>query len=778
MFAPPISKAKSSPLQHSGPTGEQHGQVGVAHWQLLQRTIGNQAVLRHLAQRASATGNQTATHENSEDNAAQTAGAVANSLNLSGTPIFSSDCPDTPPLFPTRGFCAPIQAKLTVGAVDDPLEQEAEMVSEQVMHMPSSDVSVAPAPPQVGRRPALHGEEKNLQTKPAPIKAAPRETSMRGLLRSPGQPLDAAARSFFEPRFGRDFSQVRVHTGTIAEQSARALNAEAYTVGCDIVFGVGHCSSGPATEARLLGHELTHVVQQSGGDATALPERREAPMARPRISAHPVAVQRQPSKPASHASALERVGAHWIGRIRGTYSAALRSTPSKNPEDPHAGTLADLAEGEFVEVIGRKGGWLNVLATIAERQVPGYVSQELVAFDRWDLEPEAMKTGLTMRGALVVLKRAETEKKADSGFKPRDDENTKISAAIATVKGEPKYEVNETTFQVTFAKGSSRIKVTTIEDFVLFVEAVEAEYPAASAKEVVSEIRQLWFSDENWELLVDSGGITKGGKQIDIETLPDPLAWMFDMADLAPKAGGKVIATPMGDVDVGHVLAGIDARLSGGPASYPKERLKQDSNTARFKYENLKGFDRGDPTAFATFAGDLGQAYATFIFDRYEKKDSSAKLWMYISTFAKPEELTGDIQGYIGAAIARDVRASGNSPTGLTEVKASSIIRDLYLVDKSSMGATANDYLEKVTGKEGRELKEYIYSASIDFAHVWYAKLVVDNAPEAGPPGELFDDYVREFSEWADTYEMTAEPSETFSSAVDDFLAKAMRKLQ
>lgn len=82
------------------------------------------------------------------------------------------------------------------------------------------------------------------------------------VLRSPGQPLDPATRAFFEPRFGHDFSQVRVHTDAKAAESARAVNALAYTVGRDMVFGVGQSALGTSAGKRLLAHELTHVMQQ------------------------------------------------------------------------------------------------------------------------------------------------------------------------------------------------------------------------------------------------------------------------------------------------------------------------------------------------------------------------------------------------------------------------------------------------------------------------------------------------------------------------------------
>lgn len=82
------------------------------------------------------------------------------------------------------------------------------------------------------------------------------------VLHSPGQPLDGATRAFMEPRFGHDFSNVRVHTDSRAADSAEAVNAQAYTVGSDVVFGPGQFQ--PATEAgsAVLAHELSHVVQQ------------------------------------------------------------------------------------------------------------------------------------------------------------------------------------------------------------------------------------------------------------------------------------------------------------------------------------------------------------------------------------------------------------------------------------------------------------------------------------------------------------------------------------
>jgi Domain of unknown function (DUF4157) len=85
--------------------------------------------------------------------------------------------------------------------------------------------------------------------------------SVGNALAGPGRPLDSAIRQDMEPRFGHDFSRVRVHSGAAAEQSAQDLNAEAYTVGQDIVFGTGSFTQSDAAGRRLIAHELVHVVQ-------------------------------------------------------------------------------------------------------------------------------------------------------------------------------------------------------------------------------------------------------------------------------------------------------------------------------------------------------------------------------------------------------------------------------------------------------------------------------------------------------------------------------------
>jgi hypothetical protein len=94
------------------------------------------------------------------------------------------------------------------------------------------------------------------------------------VLRSAGQPLDRDTRAFMEPRFGHDFSHVRVHADAAAAESARAVGALAYTVGSHVVFGAGQLAIGTTSGRHLIAHELAHVVEQTGAGATpVVPQR-------------------------------------------------------------------------------------------------------------------------------------------------------------------------------------------------------------------------------------------------------------------------------------------------------------------------------------------------------------------------------------------------------------------------------------------------------------------------------------------------------------------------
>jgi hypothetical protein len=145
-----------------------------------------------------------------------------------------------------------LQKKLSIGASNDPLEQEADRVADQVLAAPAHS-AVSDATPSIQR---FTGQSTGDEGTAPP--------SVDHVLASSGRPLGAALQQDMGQRFGHDFSLVRVHTGAAAEQSARDVNAHAYTVGQNIVFGAGRFAPGSHEGRRLIAHELTHVVQQRG----------------------------------------------------------------------------------------------------------------------------------------------------------------------------------------------------------------------------------------------------------------------------------------------------------------------------------------------------------------------------------------------------------------------------------------------------------------------------------------------------------------------------------
>jgi len=142
--------------------------------------------------------------------------------------------------------------------------------------VPKKEVARANAAPQVEKPGAMAKQQEAATFNPVWERLA------LGMQGESGQPLDPNTLQFFEPRFGRDLGEVRLHTGRAAETSARAVDARAYTLGRDIVFGAGEYRPHTPAGQRLLAHELTHVVQQQAGGATQHAKRRQRLQRQPR----------------------------------------------------------------------------------------------------------------------------------------------------------------------------------------------------------------------------------------------------------------------------------------------------------------------------------------------------------------------------------------------------------------------------------------------------------------------------------------------------------------
>lgn len=211
------------------------------------------------------------------------------------------------------------------------------------------------------------------------------------VLGASGQPLDAGARTFFEPRFGHDFSAVRVHADSRAAESAHAVNALAYTVGEHVVFAEGQYDATSAAGRELLAHELAHVTQYDGShaqpDTVTAPgdaSEREAD----RISESVLAGTPVPSVSGQgHASLQRQVGA-------ATHCPANKNGASADP-------LADLKSAD-----SRAEAIATNAATLTGADPP--TADTLKIFEKRFGLPPAVKNGFLNRlsGATVASKDA------------------------------------------------------------------------------------------------------------------------------------------------------------------------------------------------------------------------------------------------------------------------------------------------------------------------------------------------------------------------------------
>ena len=180
-----------------------------------------------------------------------------------------------------------LQAKLKVGQVQDRLEREADRQADRIMAMSDRDIAgptAVQAPPMASasappaaQRMCTECAEEDVQTKRSDDRDSGGGFALDGqsaqaitALKGGGQPLPASERAFFEPRFKRSFAGVRIHAGQRADAAAQMIRARAFAHGDNIAFARGEYRPGSKAGRRLIAHELSHTVQQSGGQTNAV----------------------------------------------------------------------------------------------------------------------------------------------------------------------------------------------------------------------------------------------------------------------------------------------------------------------------------------------------------------------------------------------------------------------------------------------------------------------------------------------------------------------------
>lgn len=180
----------------------------------------------------------------------------------------------------TPFFKPAIQKKISVGSANDSYEAEADDMANKVMRMRKpSNHNFTPSGATLQKKCAACDQETTIQKKALAENITPliqrASNSEKGGLapihiesqinnsRGRGSIMDHGTKNFMESRFGTDFSDVKIHTGSQAIQMSRELNAQAFTIGNDIYFDEGKYSPNSDSGKHLLAHELTHTVQQS-----------------------------------------------------------------------------------------------------------------------------------------------------------------------------------------------------------------------------------------------------------------------------------------------------------------------------------------------------------------------------------------------------------------------------------------------------------------------------------------------------------------------------------
>jgi hypothetical protein len=232
---------------------------------------------------------------------------------------------------PAQRNATMIQTKLKVSEPGDIYEQEADRISGEVL--------AAPTQTAAGKTPCIRrvAEQPTGETAPAPA-------GVEHVVTSTGNPLAPALRQEMEQRFDWDFSRVRVHTGSAAEQSARDLSARAYTVGDNVVFGAGEFEPQTGEGRRLLAHELTHVVQQSGAEANVV--RRSNGF----DDDEPTLVERQSPHQPPFRGHVERGGEKIPGNIT---SGEIDTGKPRGPTSGGGGSSASKFEAEAAKAEGK-----------------------------------------------------------------------------------------------------------------------------------------------------------------------------------------------------------------------------------------------------------------------------------------------------------------------------------------------------------------------------------------------------------------------------------------
>lgn len=641
---------------------------------------------------------------------------------------------------------ARVQAKLAISQPEDVEEREADRISEAIATSSIPSISIqrkCSAGSTEAPCPKCEQDEKLLQRKAdhSDMARAPVLDSFPHS-RGAAHALDAATQSLMESHFGQDFSQVRIHTGASADQSAKSINALAYTVGPDVVFRAGQYAPETAAGKKVLAHELAHVVQQRRGQARHEIQRKTA---QERIDDHTSwgnlneeALGRElaallPGKRDEVQIVLQTLGstdrddvAYFI--VQDSSDEVLRSSGPEFITYLREQLIGGWTTDEEYRLIGRldqlKGGISGVAqSATAPASLNDTPAQIIDRFTSWgNLDEEGL--GSTLASRAVTDPALVTSMLEQLSSTDRDD------VAEATVKNLSDADLvacNDNLLQRLRAELIGRIfsytadseygavgrldaavrtrsltqpivaqapqNAISIEDFIRVIEAEEAKLPLGeqtNTKLMITRFRKLFYGTEGWnkELIPGAANVTPLYPVAETVTVRHPLEtpYLPNMMDYVEKKTSLPTA-PEGLREPSSIQ---EVRMPDGKLIDVGHVF---AGLDALNYKTSAGFLNvriSSNVGAVTWIGDLGSVLAEAVRKAVEseREITLSEYQEIINEYASPQDMLGNIDAYvIGSAF--DIE----SVAGL---KVSQILRQYYLGEHASRAKRYSTFADKV----------------------------------------------------------------------------------
>jgi hypothetical protein len=555
-----------------------------------------------------------------------------------------------------------VHPKLEVGSAEDPLEHEADRLAEQVLgtsgsggaETTSGGAGTRPATTSVRRTCTLCDEpdavrqrvHRKGETSRGATPQAPE--SVRSVLRSPGAALDAAARSFLEPRFGHDFSRVRVHADDAAARSAYDVGAAAYTVGTHIAFGAGRYAPATGPGRKLLAHELAHVVQHDAGARRI----RRAPDLDAAVGANDWAKVAEILNGYNADGIKAALAKLKRGQIAGIHAGAI-ANPKVGPDS----AIAQATRAAYLD--------MNYENELKREDWPA-VAKHLNGFSSTDIETR-----------LKTLTDDQVQKIHDGAVANKDvgDKSNValVSAQVLTARKNAPVVTSPTATPAPTATAcpTTFTKAGSFKDLIALVRAAETKLTAkgiTTTKDQIHALRGIFYGTA-WSLdySVEKSTTRNEGFQRftrpsedPAKTVPPDVRTALDCGLFKALQDSQDIVDPGGrQVDFGHLIIGLDAR--NDPAltkevSYPVDVGPLSINIGL----------GGTGTELVTWLGDLGGGAASLAAKRVDVPATNASTVFTGSDYGGSINLEGDVAASVVAtgsssAVTAPVIAAGKS---------------------------------------------------------------------------------------------------------------------